>query len=222
MDLLTTLSLIIFVNLAGWITPGPNMFAVISASLVGGRRSGVMTGLGLSTGAVIWTLLAVLGVATLFELFPAFVFWLRMAGGAYLIWLGVKALRSAWDMGSDDRTKQADFNAAASPAAQSCYGLRQAYLTGLLVSLTNPKAAFFFGSILTAFVPAGASPSLLGGIVMLCGALAVICHSITATVFSTEIVVRSFQRARRIITAAFGFVFAGLGLGVAYDAMRRL
>ena len=222
MDLLVTLSLIVFVNLVGWITPGPNMFAVISAALTGGRRNGVMTGLGLSTGAVIWTLLAVLGVATLFELFPAFVFWLRMAGATYLIWLGLKALRSAWDVGSDVATERPDFDAAAPSAEKNHRGLRQAYLTGLLVSLTNPKAAFFFGSILTAFVPATASPALLAGIVLLCGALAVICHSVTATVFSTKIIARGFQRARRAITAAFGFVFAGLGLGVAYDAVRRL
>lgn len=221
MDLVTTLSLIIFVNLAGWITPGPNMFAVISAALTGGRQAGVMTGLGLSTGAVIWTLLAVLGVATLFELFPAFVFWLRMAGAAYLIWLGLKALRSAWDMGGDVAAERADLYEA-SPAPEAARDLRQAYLTGLLVSLTNPKAAFFFGSILTAFVPASAAPALLGGIVVLCGVLAVVCHSITATVFSTQMIVRGFQQARRAITTAFGLVFAGLGLGVAYDAVRRL
>lgn len=218
MDLLTTLSLIVFVNLAGWITPGPNMFAVITAALTGGRRCGVMTGLGLSTGAVIWTLLAVLGVAALFELFPQFVFWLRMAGALYLIWLGVKALRSAWLMGADFAVEEQNAFTATDRAAN----LRQAYITGLLVSLTNPKAAFFFGSILTAFVPATASPTLLAGIVLLCGAVAVICHSITATVFSIAMIARGFRRARRAMTAAFGFVFAGLGLGVAYDAMRRL
>ena len=140
----------------------------------------------ISTGAVIWTLLAVLGVATLFELFPAFVFWLRMAGAAYLIWLGLKALRSAWDMGGDGAAARADFDTAASPAGKGRCGLWQAYATGLLVSLTNPKAAFFFGSILTAFVPASASPALLGGIVVLCGGLAVVYGAVIALIVANQ------------------------------------
>ena len=99
---------------------------------------------------------------------------------------------------------------------------RKAFVTGFLVSATNPKAALFFGSILTAFVPVGASTELLAGIVVLCGVFAVAGHTVTATVFSTAVVVRAFTRAQRAITALFGVVFAGLGLGVAYDALRRV
>ena len=48
-----------------------------------------------------------------------------------------------------------------------------------------------------------------------------ICHNVTATVFSTRGVVRAFDRMRRLATAVFGMVFAGLGLAVAYDSVRR-
>ncbi|WP_282607019.1 LysE family translocator [Pelagibius sp. Alg239-R121] len=211
MDLLVTLLLIVFVNLVAWITPGPNMIAVMSASMIGGRYNGILTGLGLSTGAVFWAGLAVMGVTALFELFPSIVFWLRILGATYLIWLGARALCSALAM-----------DAGALTPRPSHANARRAYLNGLLVSLTNPKAAFFFGSILTAFVPANASAAFLVGVVVLCGLLAVLCHSITATVFSSKLVVRKFNDARRGLTAAFGFVFAGLGLGIAYDTLRRL
>ena len=211
MDLLAILSPIVLVNLVAWITPGPNMIAVMSASLTGGRRAGLLTGLGLSAGAFVWAGLAVLGVATLFELFPNALLALRLAGAGYLLWLGFRSLRAAL------RGDTSGLAASAGSARP-----QHAFRTGLVVSLTNPKAALFFGSILTAFVPIDASPALLGGIVVLCAVLAVACHSITATLFSACAVVRAFERMRRTATALFGMVFAGLGLAVAWDSVRRL
>jgi threonine/homoserine/homoserine lactone efflux protein len=67
MDIIITLSSIILVNLLAWITPGPNMLAVMNATINHGRRSGVLTGFGLALGATIWTILAVLGVTLLFD-----------------------------------------------------------------------------------------------------------------------------------------------------------
>jgi len=199
------------VNVLAWITPGPNMIAVMSASLAHGRRHGVYTGLGLSTAALLWTLLAILGVTTLFKHFPQVVFWLKFAGAVYLLWLGYRSLKVAFHSGDDGLVIK---NAAMKG--------RRAFLTGFLVSATNPKAALFFGSILTAFVPQGASAGLLTAIVAVCLAVAVAGHSITATVFSTRLAVGMFNRFTRRITAAFGMVFGGLGLAVAYDTLRRV
>ena len=207
-ELAISIMAIIAVNFAAWITPGPNMIAVISAAVAAGRRAGVATGLGLALGAVIWAGLALAGVTVLFEVFPDLALGLRLLGAGYLLWLGIKALRQA--------------------AADECTALHQtvrpakgAFLTGLSVSLTNPKAALFFGSILTAFVPAGASTSYLVGVVILCGVLAICFHSTTAFLFSTPLAIRTFNTARRRITAGFGIVYSGMGLAVAYDALRR-
>jgi len=210
MDLLPILCSVVLVNLLAWITPGPNMIAVMSASLTRGRRAGLLTGLSLSAGATIWASLALLGVATLFELFPRALLSLRLAGAGYLLWLGFKSIRAAL------RPDPVGLAAAVGVARTG-----RAFRTGLLVSLTNPKAALFFGSVLTAFVPHDASQLMLVGIVALCAVLAVACHSITATVFSTRGAVRAFDRMRRAATAVFGVVFAGLGMAVVYDSVRR-
>ena len=210
MDLLPTFASIALVNLVAWITPGPNMIAVMSASLTRGRRAGLLTGLGLSAGATVWAGLAVVGVASLFDLFPHAVLALRMAGAGYLVWLGLKSLRAALGPGPGGH---------AAPAAPARAG--SAFRTGLLVSLTNPKAALFFGSVLTAFVPAEATGGVLAAVVLLCSVLAVACHSITATVFSTDCAVGFFRRARRSIGMLFGLTFLGLGLAVACDSVRR-
>lgn len=211
MEVLVTLFAVAAVNVLAWLTPGPNMIAVMSASLTQGRRHGILTGLGLSCAALLWTLLAVFGVTALFELFPHVVFWLKLAGASYLLWLGYKAICSAWRADGD----------AIEVTPTNTKGT-QAFVSGFLVSATNPKAALFFGSILTAFVPQDAAPIMLAAIVLVCLVVAVAGHTTTATVFSTGIAIRFFDRFKRRITMGFGLVFGGLGCAVAYDATRRL
>lgn len=212
-DTLVSVAAIIAVNFAAWITPGPNMIAVISAAVSAGRRAGLATGLGLALGAVIWAGLALAGVTVLFEIFPDVALALRLLGAAYLFWLGLRALRAS---------VANDCSAMNPKGALVGQGVLQgAFLTGLSVSLTNPKAALFFGSILTAFVPPAATDAYLVGVVALCGLLAVCFHSTTAFVFSTPFAIQRFNASRRRITAGFGMVFSGLGLAVAYDALKR-
>ncbi len=208
-DTAAVLASIILVNVLAWLTPGPNMLAVMSAAMAHGRRAGLMTGFGLAAAATIWAALAMLGVAVLFDLFPDVILGLKLVGAGYLIWLGFRSLRSA--------CRPVDSDTVPEPAATD----RRAFITGFIVSISNPKAALFFGSVLTAFVPAGASDTFLIGTVLLCGALGVVLHSITATVFSTGPAMRFFQHSRRRIALCFGAVFSGLGLIVAVDALRR-
>lgn len=206
-----TLGNIALVLTLGWLTPGPNMLAVISASVNNGRKSGVAIGAGLAFGGALWALLAVTGVSTLFDLFPNLFFSLRLAGAGYLIWLGTKMLKKSKD--TDDRYRM--------DPRSDLHGWK-AFRTGFLVTVTNPKAALFFGSILTAFVPISAPMWLLAAIVVLCWVQGMLGHFITATVFSTVTVINKMQRAGNAINMVFGAVFCAFGLGVAYDAIRRL
>ncbi|MGB7204756.1 MAG: LysE family transporter, partial [Anderseniella sp.] len=103
-EITLTLGTVVLINILSWLTPGPNMLAVISASINHGRRAGIMTGLGLNLGGFIWATAAVMGVAALFELFPHLVFAFKLLGATYLLWLGLKALGSAWYGGQTSLT----------------------------------------------------------------------------------------------------------------------
>lgn len=96
MEFISILFTITLISLAGWITPGPNMFAVINASISNGKMHGFFTGLGISAAGVLWAGLAVFGVDTLFTLFPKLIFSLRIIGATYLIWLGLNAFLKAY------------------------------------------------------------------------------------------------------------------------------
>ena len=210
MELTTAAGGIILVNVLAWITPGPNMLAVMAASLEHGRRHGIATGFGLAGGAFVWALLSVLGVAVLFDLFPNAVLALKLLGALYLVWLGLRSLKSVVAAGEG----------IALPAPPE-RRLAQSLRSGFLVSMTNPKAALFFGSVMTACIPSAAPDWFLAFVVVLCGLLAMALHAVTATAFSTTLAIRVFAKSKRLIAAVFGVLFVGLGGAVAYAALRR-
>jgi threonine/homoserine/homoserine lactone efflux protein len=125
------------------VTPGPDTALTIRNTLFAGRRSGVWTAAGVSSGQAVWTLATASGLAAvLVASEPAF-HAIRLAGAAYLIYLGVQSLRAALFGGA---VGHAPGQAAAQGSAVS---LRQ----GLVSNLGNPKMALFFTSLLPQFAP---------------------------------------------------------------------
>lgn len=122
-------------------TPGPDNLMVLSMGISRGRRAGIAFGLGCALGCLSHTVLAVVGISALVAASPAAFTLLKWAGGAYLIWLGVQALRHA---GSSQLSAA---GAAAMP-------LRQLFVKGLVANAINPKVVLFFLSFLPQFVDA--------------------------------------------------------------------
>jgi len=202
-DFFATFIALITINMLAWLSPGPNMLVIISAATKS-RKDGYITALGVGLGGIIWGLLAVSGIAIVFELFPKAALALRLFGAGYLIWLGYKAWQSSAPIRALARATPAPFK------------------TGLMVMMTNPKAVLYFGSILTAFVPPHAPLWLLLLIVAMGSIQATIQNLITASVFSAPPVQRWFKAAHRLLQRVFGTLYIALGLGVAVDAARKL
>ncbi|MFI6488962.1 LysE family translocator [Streptomyces sp. NPDC050564] len=124
--------------------PGADFTVVVRNALVS-RRAGVACALGVTGGLLLHTALAVAGVAAVLTAVPALFRALRLLGGAYVLYLGVRTLRS---LGRPRR-------AVADEAGPDARPLRQGFVTNAL----NPKAPITFLSLLPQFVPAG-SPAL--------------------------------------------------------------
>ena len=121
------------------VTPGQDTALTIRNSLLGGRRAGLATALGVSTGQAVWTLAASLGLAALLVASePAFLA-LRLVGAAYLVYLGAQSLLAAI------RGRRRDH--LVSGGERGVAGFRQ----GVLSNLGNPKMAVFFSSLLPQF-----------------------------------------------------------------------
>lgn len=126
------------------ITPGPGLFYVAARTLAGGRAEGVASSFGTGLGGMVHVLAGGLGVSAIVlasaELFTA----LKLAGAAYLVWIGLRTFRSA------RREAVACLGGDATPPA----GPWRAFREGVLVEALNPKTAAFF----LAFVPQFVNP----------------------------------------------------------------
>ena len=123
------------------VIPGPNVALIVANSVAHGTRFGLLTVAGTASGVVVQLALTVLGASAALDFLAASFDWLRWAGVAYLIWLGI----AAWRAPPVDLTQ-------VRPQARS---VRAIYLRGLLVCLTNPKTLLFCGAFLPQFVTPG-------------------------------------------------------------------
>ena len=132
-------------------TPGPDNLMVLSVGLSKGRRSGIAFGLGCALGCLSHTVLAVVGVGAVIAASPAAFTALKWAGGAYLVWLGVQALRHAGAVRLSGDQSDAE-------------SLHRTFAKGLVANAINPKVVLFFLSFLPQFVDAtaGQTPGQLG------------------------------------------------------------
>jgi threonine/homoserine/homoserine lactone efflux protein len=193
------------------VTPGQDTALTIRNTLLGGRGPGVLTALGVSTGQACWTVATSAGIAALLVASePAFLA-LKLAGAAYLIYLGAQALYAAL-LGR--RSKPAPVNVRSAPQLAAAVAFRQ----GVISNLGNPKMAVFFTSLLPQFTPGG-DPSFVG--LLLLGLVFCTMTFVWLTGYAFAVArARDFLRRppiRRALDALMGAVLVALGLRVATE-----
>ena len=123
------------------IVPGPTVTLIIANSLSHGVRAGLLNVAGTQLGIALMIALVGFGLASLIEALGWWFGMVRLAGAAYLIWLGIKLLRATGGLGDTQRA----------PAPRGGF-----FLQGFLVAISNPKTLVFFGAFLPQFIdPAG-------------------------------------------------------------------
>ncbi|MEM6759661.1 MAG: LysE family transporter [Pseudomonadota bacterium] len=193
---LTQLAAFNITLLAAMAAPGPAFLIALRNTVRGGRRAGILTGIGLASVAAIWTGCALLGLAALFELVPWLYFAVKVAGALYLIFLAWGLWRDARaPLGQDHATKYAR-------------PLRQ----GMLVNLANPKSVLFAGAVIVVIFPSGlsATASLLIVFNHLCVEIAV--YTLMALLLSTPASQRSYLRVKTWADRLAGLILGAIGL----------
>lgn len=186
------------------VTPGQDTALTIRNSLLGGRRPGVFTALGVSAGQGAWALATSVGLAALVVAFePAFVA-LKLAGAAFLVYLGAQALLAALRGGHVE-----------SRAARGALTAGAAFRQGVLSNLGNPKMAVFFTSLLPQF-GAESFAGLLGLGLAFCSMTFAWLTAYAFVVARAGDVLRR-PAIRRVFDAVLGAVLVALGLRLATD-----
>jgi len=181
------------------VTPGPDTALTIRNALLGGRRGGVGTALGVAIGQACWTLATSAGIAALLSASrPAFLA-LRLLGSAYLVYLGLESLRRAVSGVQDS-----------GPVRRRARPFRQ----GLLSNLSNPKMAVFFTSLLPQFGHSFAALLALG-LVFSCMTLAWLTAYGIAVARAGDFLRRGW--VRRALDALTGAVLVALGARLATE-----
>jgi threonine/homoserine/homoserine lactone efflux protein len=207
------------------LTPGLDMMLVLRTSVSGGRRAGLVAALGVNTGCLAWGIATAAGLSALLAASHVAFDVVRIAGAAYLTWLGMSALWRARRRPGDDPTPAtgkpapaAQASSAAQVPAEQPRGKLAAFRAGLGTNLLNPKAGVFYMSLLPQFVPHGApvfGTTLLLTVIdiaeltvlylVVSGAAAALAHRISRT---------SFKRRMEQVS---GVVFLGFAVSLAFD-----
>jgi threonine/homoserine/homoserine lactone efflux protein len=189
------------------ITPGLDTALVLRTLAAGSPRPALLAGLGIAVGCFVWAIIVALGLGALLEASVLAYNILRWLGAAYLVWTGYKMLRHP------RRAFVADV-----PGGQARH---QAFATGALTNLLNPKVGVFYVSFLPQFVPDGVS---VGPFILLLGAIHALLGLIwfTLLIAATRPVMRFLQRPR-VVSACdrlTGSMFIAFGIGLALQSRR--
>lgn len=201
METLFALAGILFAVTIGAMSPGPSFLFVARTSMAASRRSGFAAAAGMGVGGLVYAVLALLGLKAVFASLPWLYSLVKLGGGAYLLYIGVRMWRGAND----------PLDAPPAEAAgQSTAG--RAFVMAAATQLSNPKTAVFYGSIFAALLPP--SPGLLFTVILPLAVLAIEIswYSIVALVLSAAGPRTVYLRARLAIDRTAGTVMGLLGV----------
>lgn len=198
------------VAVLGVITPGLDTLLVLRHTMLGGRRAGLATVAGISTGCVLWATASLAGLTALLAASTVAYDIVRIAGAAYLLWLGASAI---WKTLPRNRRPGArDLDVPVAP------GRFAAFRTGVVTNLLNPKVGVFYMSLLPQFLPKDGATSW--GIVLVAVHIMVgfvwFPPLIWAAARARDLLLR--DRVRRWLDRATATVLIALGVKLVVDS----
>jgi threonine/homoserine/homoserine lactone efflux protein len=204
MDAVGTLVAVFAVFIPALILPGPDFVGVVRSSLTRGTTAGLLTTLGVTIGLGMYATLSLLGLSAILVKYQWLTWAVRVLGGAYLVYLGIRLLRA--------KPGKLEDMAVQGPLRGN------ALLFGFFVTLTNPKAIVLFASVFATAVTASTPHWLMILMIALVMASALVWYSIVSLFMSSGPVMRRFQNARHWIERVAGVSFVLIGGRIIADA----
>lgn len=186
------------------LVPGPDTFVVLRTSLSQGARAGTWAAAGSATGNLVWGGASVLGVAALLHTSATAFSLLKLLGAAYLVVLGVQALRAA---ARGDSLTPDEGAGEGRPEPSTAAAFRR----GVASDLLNVKVGLFWTALVPQFVSADSSALLAPAMVLSMGSM--VFAWLTAYAYGAARLSRALRRRRsaRAVNGTVGAVFMALG-----------
>ena len=206
----TTLALFVAAAMLLFIVPGPAVLYVVTRSLTQGRTAGMVSVLGIHLGSAIHVAAAMLGLSALVATSATAFTALRWAGAAYLVYLGIRTIRSDDDLFA--------------PGAAASASYRRIFTQGAIVNILNPKTALFFLAFVPQFVDPAAGNTIaqilvLGMAFILAGLVSDGMYALLAGTLGNHMARRPAWR--RNSRYAGGAIYIALGAAAAFSGSAK-
>lgn len=202
-NLLQMLSIALPLFLLGVLSPGPATLAIMTTSAKSGRKQGVAFALGVSAGSYFWGTAAALGLSSVLTIFADVTLYLRLAGGAYLLWLGYRSIRSCLI-----------YKNIRPAEVRSSKKISALFFSGLMLHLLNPKAILVWLAVISVSASrvSEAGPYLTQSVVTVCWLFSLLVFIGYAIFFSSKPVLALYLRSSRFIDGLTGALFTAAGI----------
>lgn len=196
------------------ISPGPNVLAVIVNTVNKGVRGALFTIIGNLIALFTIALVAAIGVGALIQSMPSVFSVMKIAGGAYLVWMGLKMLKSSF-------SPMATINSTSSEATSQAVRPLSLIVQAMLISYSNPKSILFLSAVFPAFLSSAYSAIPQFGIMF----LTIICivSLIHGSYAILTLRLKGYLvsgRTRQWMSRMTGLSFIGFGTGFIVDSQR--
>jgi threonine/homoserine/homoserine lactone efflux protein len=208
MEDLSALLGIIAALTVGVISPGPSFVLVARTAVSSSRSDGVAAAIGMGAGGVVFAVAALLGLQGLLLAVPSVYLVLKILGGMYLAYLGVRIWLSA---------KQPLPVVGLTPGGTT---KRKSLVLGFITQVSNPKTAIVYASVFAAFMPATQSRAFDVALVAFVFAIETTWYTVVALALSSEHPRAAYLRHKAWVDRTAGGVMVALGMKLASSAYR--
>lgn len=203
---------ILFIHLAGLISPGPDFFYVVRQSASHSIKKGILAAIGISIGIVFWASFAIFGLAWLSKsMGEMFQYNVMLIGGCYLVYIGSKMVRVTESVRfKDHKTELMPLNNG------------EEIRKGLLINIFNAKAGIYFTSVISAYLGNFTQLSQMFELLFLfvISTLAYFC--VVALLFSRKPIRQFYSKHSRYIDNISGVIFILFGSMLIYEGFIHL
>ncbi|HEU4663416.1 MAG TPA: LysE family transporter [Dokdonella sp.] len=190
----------------GAASPGPSFLLVARTTVAGGRRAGLASACGIGLGALVFAALALVGLAAALAAVPSLYALFKLAGGLYLLYLGIGIWRGA-------AAPLRDTTAPTAPAH-----LRGSFALGFVTQVSNPKTAIVYGGVFAALVPPVAGWAFDAAVLASVVLVETGWYATVALALSAAGTRAAYVRHKARIDRAAGLLLGGLGIRLATSA----
>lgn len=209
MAMTTVLASILGALLIGAMSPGPSFVLVSRIAIAGSRRDGLAAALGMGLGGAAFGTLALLGLSALLSQVEWLFLALKLLGGAYLVYLGIRIWRGA----------SAPLVVAATEQGATTSALRS-FSVAAATQLSNPKTAVVYASIFAALLPAAPPTWMLVSLPPLIFLVEAVWYAVVALAFSASGPRTAYGKAKVWIDRAAGAVMGALGVRLIVETVK--